>query len=151
MFAFRRFVLILEFNIVPQIRTFSISQARDVESLRDREPDIDARDIPKFDCRVGVYNSACWEALNVSDWLTKWYQTLKPCPDGYNVDTRACHVTDEPWTTTFLRFAQNGTSGSGCTELNACLDNPPTSNDIKICDPTEAARYRYVCYNIYGK
>lgn len=48
-----------------------------------------------------------------------------------------------------LRIAQNVTGGSGCTELNACLDNPPTSKDIMISDAVEAARYRYICYNIW--
>ena len=106
---------------------------------------------PSPDCIYGVNDYACWSSLNLSSWLRQWYGDLKYCPQDNFVDTRHCRVAGEPWTSTFLRMAQSNTGGSGCTELNACLDDPPTSNDIVASDPEEAARYRYVCFNIYGK
>ncbi|KAI9703382.1 MAG: hypothetical protein M1836_007950 [Candelina mexicana] len=105
---------------------------------------------PASNCILGVNDPACWEYLGITRWLRQWHESLKACPTGELIDTRNCQVAGEPWTSTFLRFAQNNTGGSGCTELNACLDNPPTSNDIVVSDPDDAARYRYVCYNIYA-
>ena len=101
-------------------------------------------------CLLGIYDPDCWQDLDLSDWLRKWHQNLQPCSHEHNVDTRNCQPAGEPWTTTFLRIAQNVTDSSGCTELNACLDNPPTSKDIVFQKADEAARYRYICYNIYG-
>ena len=109
------------------------------------------RDFPHSSCTVGIYDPLCWQSLNMSAWLRDWYQRLETCPSGNNIDTRACRPVDEPWTTTFLRVAQNITGGPGCTELNAYIDNPPTSKDIQFPDAEEAARYRYVCYIMHGK
>ena len=122
-----------------------------IEGRFDATSSLDSREMPHPSCTVGTYNSACWQSLNLSAWLTEWYQQLRICPDVENVDTRNCRSINEPWTTAFLRIAQNITGGSGCTELNACIDNPPTSKDINFVDAIEAARYRYICYNIYGK
>ena len=106
---------------------------------------------PHASCIVGIYDPACWEVLDLTTWLKKWHLKLPVCPSGDFIDTSKCQVSNEPWTSTFLRFPLNNTGGSGCTELNSCLDNAPTSRDIAISDVVEAARYRYVCYNIYGR
>ena len=131
--------------------TLSKHYSEDINMSLRASDGVAIRNLPEASCTNGVYDPACWKTLGLSAWLTDWYERLKPCPTGSNIDTRTCHIAGESWTTTFLRIAQNITGGPGCTKLNACLDNPPTSRDIFFPDAVEAARYRYVCYNIYGK
>lgn len=107
-----------------------------------------ARDDPTIDCVDGIYNTSCWETLNLTSWLTNWYQTVPNCTTG---DTRECRAPDEAWTTTFLRIALNITGGPDCTVLTACLGDAPSSNQIIGLNATEAAKYRYVAYNIYSQ
>ena len=103
---------------------------------------------PKRDCIYGIYDAKCWDVLNLTNWLTDWYQTTPICSTG---DTRRCRAPNEAWTTTLLRIALNITGGPDCTNLNACEGNPPGSNEIVGFNDTEAARYRYVVYNIYSQ
>ena len=112
---------------------------------------VEARTQSAANCIDGIYDIACWDRLDIPKWLPKWYDGVPECKGTYNVDTFHCRAEGEPWTSTFLRMALNVTGGLGCTELFACQDNPPTSKDIISSEGTmDAARYRYVCYNIYG-
>ena len=108
------------------------------------------RETPESRCILGIYDSSCWRILNLSDWLSNWNSTTPPCVTETDTSAR-CRAAGEAWTTTFLRIAQNITGGPDCVLLDACLGDSPNSNQIrKDIDSLEAARYRYVCYNIYG-
>ena len=120
------------------------------ESLPSEKSKLDIRQGPLINCVDGVYNADCWYHLDLTNWLNAWYLDTPICEESRNLDTRHCRLEGEPWTTAFLRIAQNDTGGSGCTKLNACLDNPPNLEDVIFSNATEAAQYRYVCYNIYG-
>ena len=105
---------------------------------------------PVSDCVTAIPSPECWEVLNVSNWLQEWYNTTPSCQPR-SLATANCRSLNETWTDTFLRMAENVTGGLSCVELDQCLENPPTSKDIRIdVDSVDAARYFYVIYNIYG-
>ncbi|KAI9762468.1 MAG: hypothetical protein M1835_008032 [Candelina submexicana] len=75
---------------------------------------------------------------------------MRTCVGTVYIDTRYCHLPEETWTTTFLRFAQGGQGGTGCILLNTCLETPAAA-DLRVkLSAVEVARYRYVRYTIYS-
>ena len=108
-----------------------------------------ARQASLSECINGIYDSSCWDVLDLTGWLYVWYNSTPPCPPDVSGN---CIAPDETWTDAFLRIAQNITGGPSCVDLYACQGDAPNSNQIRTdVTSTEAARYRYVCYNIYGK
>ena len=112
---------------------------------------LQTRQKAQTNCVLGIYSSSCWDALDLTNWLSNWYLTTLPCAEETKIAATHCRTTEETWTDTFLRVAQNITGGPSCVELNACLGDSPNSKEIRQdVNSVEAARYRYVCYNIYG-
>ena len=105
-------------------------------------------------CIHAVYDSSCWDTLGLTQWLNVWNNITLPCTiEEINISNVShCRQPSEVWTHSFLRIAQNITGGPSCTKTNACLGDSPTSKQIRTdVDSLTAARYRHVCYNIYGE
>ncbi|KAL8691126.1 MAG: hypothetical protein Q9218_003578 [Villophora microphyllina] len=62
------------------------------------------RDDPLEACLSGIYDAACWDVLNMTDWLSNWNTRIRPCDTS---DSSNCRAPGELWTDTFLRVAQN--------------------------------------------
>ena len=61
-------------------------------------------------------DSSCWQALNLTAWLTNRNQTTPTCKESQ--DGADCCLVGEAWNRCFLRLA-HGCSGSNCTQINA--------------------------------
>lgn len=89
-------------------------------------------------------NAACWDILDLSDYLAGWSRTTPTC-EASGGDAADCCQPAEPWSTCFLRLAY-GRPGSDCTQLQiqGCtlgLLNP----DL---DPSIVSKVRYVVQSI---
>ena len=103
------------------------------------------------------YEPGCWEVLQISRWLPKWFIETQPCPIDQPNETQVdCNrkppgVTPEPWTTTFLReYSRGGDAKCLKIGLEACTYNF-NMNDGLADKLLLRARYRYVRYNIISK
>ncbi|KAI9711439.1 MAG: hypothetical protein M1812_007184 [Candelaria pacifica] len=105
----------------------------------------------KFNCtNGGEYDPLCWDALDLTSWLNEWYSTTPICAATPPIDNRFCRLSEEAWTTTFLRIAQGGKGGTGCLLLNSCTNTPSWADLRTDLNETETARYQYVRYAIYS-
>lgn len=101
-----------------------------------------------------LYYPGCWEVLNITSWLPKWFLETPVCQPGES--EADCNLKNpgeipEPWTMTFLREAVGGASGD-CTIIGSNLCSYYFNADDGADDkPLERARFRYVRYNIYSK
>ena len=94
-------------------------------------------------------SSACWQKLNIENWLPQWYRDEPAC--STQSTQRGCRYGNEPWTTTIFK-EYLGAAGVDCTTLfGKCSWFPGPSDGVDIPDRLTAARYRYVCYNIVSK
>ena len=110
----------------------------------------------EIDCldNSNLFYPGCWQVLNITSWLPKWFLETPVCQPGESEGD--CNVknpgeTPEPWTQTFLREAVGGASGD-CTIIggNLCayyFNAEDGAGDTRL----ERARFRYVRYNIYSK
>lgn len=101
-----------------------------------------------------LFYPGCWEVLNITSWLPKWFLETPVCQPGES--EADCNLKNpgevpEPWTQTFLREAVGGPSGD-CTIIggNLCAYY---FNAVDGAEDTalERARFKYVRYNIYSK
>ena len=92
-----------------------------------------------------LYDESCWGALNLSDWLLNWNQTVKRCGPGHTSGVECCMV-DEAWVTCFLRLAHKSPVGLGCGIItqSGCIEN-----DFLSVDSSILPQVRYVNKNIY--
>lgn len=89
-------------------------------------------------------DSSCWETLGLTDWLRTWKSRTPTCTGQ---DTSACCAQHEPWSTCFLRLAENY-AGASCYNIDGCLYNgAQLSSNLPASD---LPKYHYVIYNIYG-
>ena len=94
-------------------------------------------------------SSACWQKLNIENWLPQWYREEPAC--STQSTQRGCRYGNEPWTTTIFK-EYLGAAGVDCTTfLGKCSWFPEPSDGEDIPDKLARARYRYVCYNIVSK
>ena len=87
----------------------------------------------------------CWTELGLSDYVVGWNQTTPTCRATGNDDGANCCVSDEPWTTCFLRLSY-GTAGTDCSIIDpqACVLDSLSPN----LDPSIAPKVAYVVWNI---
>ena len=115
---------------------------------------LEARQAP--DCNIGtqinnleIYDSSCWNALNIMPYLTNWKATTPACTDADRSagQTSSCCVASEPWSTCFLRLATKNVGAYDCTQLltNSCVF--PIDLDPAL-DPTIASQVNYIVLNI---
>ena len=97
----------------------------------------------------------CWDVLGLDAWLANWYLHIPQC-QGPNVihcngPARSGHG-QEPWTTTFLREAEEG-GGSDCTVMGvgSCSYSPANPLLGEYDSLLTRARYKYVRYSIYSR
>ena len=87
---------------------------------------------------------SCWNTLGLTDFLYNWNQSTPTCP---GLNTSACCVDGEAWSTCFLRFSQ-ASAGASCYNIPDCVnDDEGLSEDLPQED---LPKYRYVVYNIQG-
>ena len=98
-----------------------------------------------------IFDSSCWDALHIPEYLTNWNKTTPICAadnDGTDQDGSTCCVPGEPWSTCFLRLA-HGVAGADCSSVIAqtCSWDPTLSPDLP---PSVVPQVRYVTRNIYA-
>lgn len=87
---------------------------------------------------------SCWNTLGLTDFLYNWNQSTPTCP---GLNTSACCVDGEAWSTCFLRLTQTSAGGS-CYNIPGCVNEVGgLSEDLPKED---LPKYRYVIYNIQG-
>lgn len=69
-----------------------------------------------------LFNETCWDALDISDYLgndTGWVWRYPLCDNSTEAGMSGigCCLSDEPWSTCYLRFGW-GVSGPGCVTIN---------------------------------
>ena len=142
----RLFIVVLTYLTVT---TAAASQSKQPDLETTHHGVLHTRQQTLSNCIGGINDSSCWSVLNLTQWLSAWYNSTIHCTQEA---AEKCIMSGETWTDAFLRIAQNITGGPSCVSLNRCQGDAPNSNQIRH-DVTsiDAARYRYVCYNIYGK
>lgn len=96
---------------------------------------------------AAAFDSACWTRLGLSQYLvdteTGWYATTPVC-----LDSTQCCLSDEPWSTCFLRLGRE-LGGADCTTMD---DSKCTwDNEVgKNLSESIEAEVRYVMASIYG-
>ena len=94
-----------------------------------------------------VYDSSCWESLDLTNWLTNW-KPPKIC-NGHDLGIGCCQE-NEFWSTCFLRLGM-GHSGFDCSQIQANTNNCAFSDLIASdLDPKERAQYRYILKTIFS-
>ena len=77
-----------------------------------------------MNCNIGIntnssnfaaYNSACWNQLNIMQYLTNWTTNTPRCTA--TEDEQACCSSSEPWSTCFLRLATGKEDIYDCNEI----------------------------------
>ena len=93
---------------------------------------------------TSVASTACWDDLNIPDYVVEWTRTVPNCQMTGGDGTECCHP-QEPWTTCFLRLAY-GNPDSDCTTLNSqqCALNQISPG----LEPDIASKTAYVVRNI---
>lgn len=98
---------------------------------------------------AAVYDPACWDQLDIPDYLKQWNATVPRCRPDQDGST-CCNPSvtpNEPWSTCFLRLALNDSS-IDCTEVNSkTCDMEPFTLRTGI---PNAAQARYAVRNILG-
>lgn len=127
---------------------------------------LEARQAPS--CNIGtqvgnsaVYDSSCWNTLNIVPYLTNWKATTPTCTDAENSSgqTLDCCVASEPWSTCFLRLATRQANAYDCTLLTptgsgpicSLGTNPNGGRTFALdggLDPTIASQVNYVVLNL---
>ena len=110
---------------------------------------------------TAAYNSACWQELQLSnfllgggEWGVGWNKSTRVCDshstDINNNDGANCCLQTEAWTTCFLRLAQNGGT-QDCSQINAQFCSMQSQNSISE-HLAESIRpeVQYIQKNIYG-
>ena len=109
-----------------------------------------------IDCHGGngaVYDTSCWNTLNMSSWLQNWNATTSRCSgsaDGSNC-CGPSNNPNEPWSTCFLRLALSD-SDYDCSQINlkSCsLEGFVLAS--RYNGSIDMPRYRYAVRNIYGE
>lgn len=106
-------------------------------------------------CNIGTqvkqdaYDSLCWNALNITPYLTNWKATTPTCTDAENSagQTLKCCVASEPWSTCFLRLATIKSNTYDCTQMSLTACSFPAQLDAAL-DPTIASQVNYIVLNI---
>ena len=110
---------------------------------------------------TAAYNSACWQELQLSnfllgggEWGLGWNKTTPVCDsqstDINNNDGTNCCLPTEAWTTCFLRLAQGGGT-QDCSQINAQFCSMPTQDSIsKTLAGSIRPEVQYIQKNIYG-
>ena len=109
-------------------------------------------------CKIGtmvgdasLYDSTCWDTLNLGSYLTKWSSTTPTCTDAGQ--TLSCCVASEPWSTCFLRLATQQSNLYDCTKViqapgsSSVACTFPSDLDPAL-DPTIASQVNYILLNI---
>lgn len=127
---------------------------------------LEARQAPS--CSIGtqvgnlaVYDSSCWNTLNIMPYLTNWKATTPTCTDAENSSgqTLSCCGTSEPWSTCFLRLATKQANAYDCTSLTPTGSGPICSLGTNPnggqafaldsgLDPTIASQVNYIVLNL---
>lgn len=124
----------------------SLTDALPVAELVSRQTD--------DECSAGgeVYRSSCWDKYDLSNFVLQWNATYSKTTcgtvdDPLDCETRKTCLADEPWSTCFLRLAENQ-SGQSCTSLDGqgCDKNSQLDPNL---DPSIKAQVRYVTRSIY--
>ena len=128
------------------IYTLSLTNALPVVELQSRQTD--------DECSAGgeVYRSSCWDKYDLSNFVRQWNATYSKTTCGTVDDPLDCTTSrtclaDEPWSTCFLRLAENQ-SGQSCTSLDGqgCDKNSKLDPNL---DPSILAQVRYISRSIY--
>ena len=82
----------------------------------------------------GIYDSSCWNALDIMSYLTKWKATTTCGPS-------------EPWSTCFLRLATKQNSYD-CTQISTTMCPLLNSMELEGLDASIASQVNYVVLNI---
>ena len=98
---------------------------------------LEARQAPS--CDIGthpndLYDSSCWNALDIMSYLTNWKATTTCGPS-------------EPWSTCFLRLATQQNSYD-CTQISTTTCPLLSSTNLKGLDASIASQVNYVVLNI---
>ena len=116
------------------------------------EPDIEKRDV---NCKGGngaVYDTSCWNTLNMTDWIKNWNATTPTC-SGSADGSDCCGPSNnpsEPWSTCFLRLAL-ANADYDCSQINlkSCsLEGFQLASKYNLSN--DMPQYRYAVRNIYG-
>ena len=96
-----------------------------------------------------VYDSDCWEALGLTNWLSSWKRL--GCNSSLGADKSNCCELDEEWSTCFMRVAIGGDNGYNYTKINNAFckfNSQPLSPSLE-----DAIRphVHYIVKNIFGK
>ena len=119
-----------------------------------RSGPLEARQAPN--CNIGtqandpgVYDTLCWNTLNIAPYLTNWKATTPTCTDAESSagQTLDCCVASEPWSTCFLRLATRQSNAYDCTQLASTTCSFPAKLDAGL-DPTIASQVNYIVLNI---
>ena len=92
-------------------------------------------------CNIGtqvnnadLYDSSCWNTLDIMSYLTNWKATTTCGPS-------------EPWSTCFLRLATKQSSYD-CTQLNVAKCPLLSNMELEGLDASIASQVNYVALNI---
>lgn len=143
-------ICILQSTLITMAKTFIIFIATALATV----PSIIASSIHNYELNTrnsvactdphAAIDPSCWKTLALTDWLRAW-DTKTPTCTGQ--DTSACCAQHEPWSTCFLRLAENY-AGSSCYNIDGCLyGGAQLSSNLPAYD---LPRYHYIIYNIYG-
>lgn len=128
------------------IYTLSLTNAIPVTELQSRQTD--------DECSAGgeVYRSSCWDKYDLTNYVLQWNASYSKTTCGTVDDPLDCTTShtclaDEPWSTCFLRLAENQ-SGQSCTSLDGqgCDKNSKLDPNL---DPSIRAQVRYITRSIY--
>ena len=128
------------------ICTLSLTSAIPVVELQSRQTD--------DECSAAgeVYRESCWDKYDLTNWLLQWNATYSKTTCGTVDDPLDCATShtclaDEPWSSCFLRLAENQ-SGQSCTSLDGQGCDPNSKLDPNL-DPSIRAQVRYITRSIY--
>ena len=118
-----------------------------------RSGPLGARQAPN--CNIGtqigiaMYDSSCWDALNIMSYLTSWKSSTPTCTQaqGSAWQILDCCMASEPWSTCFLRLATRQSNIYDCTGVNLETCSFPELLDPAL-DPNIASQVNYVVLNI---
>ena len=63
-----------------------------------------------------ITDASCWNTLKVADYLASWSWTTPDCT-GTTPNGVGCCISDEPWSTCFIRLG-TGTAGFSCSSMS---------------------------------
>ena len=99
-----------------------------------------------------VYRASCWDQFDVSTYLQNWNQTYSKTTcgtvdDPLDCDTSKTCLSDEPWSSCYLRLALQK-AGESCLSLDGqgCDKNSKLDDHL---DPSIVSQVRYTVRSIY--